>query len=597
MFKIESYKKNNFHKTSKSELFKILESDKTKSRKENHRANTLLPHKKLFSHSNLDLSQFYLNSINKNPSLNKQSESTKEYKELSNRKSNTYRYLNSTMSGYKGEEKLKQFTYRGNNKFQDIIKSQEKLIKNQRSLNTYRIPRKKNNLFGKDSNNNSCLLQKIRKICLNEKDYKNSTKRENAYEYLKRIKRVNSSFSKESIYSFEKRILNDIHTKYFLFDDSYFNDSNFLSIKKVKKKTIPKIKSKYLKEESKYDFKEHPLIGLSSIKEFSEKIEKIGKEADLIIEQTVNSKTDDSFSLINKKKFGKAYRNFDIYEKLKNIKKVHINVKKKKIINENVYKDYAQCLEYVNEEVGNRGGFSVFRTFKTKKRNQISNRSLFEKLRKAIIKISNFIKQRELKDEDIANFKIINESFTYPETKVLIDAIKNKNVSVCDNIIEKQKYIVLDFDYFLLTPLHWAVKRNFYIFLPVLLDYGSNVNARNINGETPLHIAVKNNFYDCACILLFYLASPFTKDNNGKKPIENTSDFDMLNLMKKIEKLHYSSYFHKTFNQDIFIQSGLWAFIKEEFQHKIKRDVFIYFNNKKIKDIFTLESKNNFENY
>ena len=55
-------------------------------------------------------------------------------------------------------------------------------------------------------------------------------------------------------------------------------------------------------------------------------------------------------------------------------------------------------------------------------------------------------------------------------------------------------------------------------------------------------------------------------------------------------------FFHKTFNQDLFIQCGLWAFIKEEFRHKINDEVFNYFNNKKIKDIFILEYQNSSEN-
>ena len=237
-------------------------------------------------------------------------------------------------------------------------------------------------------------------------------------------------------------------------------------------------------------------------------------------------------------------------------------------------------------------GSSIIKKYKVKNKNLS-----LEKLRTSIIKITNFLKQRKINEEELPNFKLVTNSFTYPETKLLINAIRNKNIKLCDNLIEDKKIIVLDYDYFLLTPLHWAVKRNFYIFLPSLIDYGSNVNARSITGETPLHIAVKNKFYDCACILLYYLASPFIKDNSGKKPIDITDDFDMINLLKKIVKLYYASYFHKTFNQNLFVQNGLWVFIKEEFRHKLKDEVFNYFKNKKIKDIFALEYQNSSENH
>ena len=135
--------------------------------------------------------------------------------------------------------------------------------------------------------------------------------------------------------------------------------------------------------------------------------------------------------------------------------------------------------------------------------------------------------------------------------------------------------------------MHWAVKRNFYQILPPLLDYGSMVDANCLLGETPLHIAVKNKFYDCACILLIYLASPFIKDKNGQKPIDLTNDFDMKSLLTKATKLHYNSYFHKTLKQTVFIQTGLWTFIKEEFEHKLKDEVFEYIKVKVSKDFFT----------
>ncbi len=136
--------------------------------------------------------------------------------------------------------------------------------------------------------------------------------------------------------------------------------------------------------------------------------------------------------------------------------------------------------------------------------------------------------------------------------------------------------------------MHWAVKYNFYRILPTLLDYGSILDSCGFVGETPLHISVKNNYYDCTCILLFYLASPFVKDKYGKRPIDLTSDFDMKNLLEKIMKLHYSSYFQKTCIQYLYIQSGLLTFIKEELNFKLQKEVLDYFNEKEIKDIFNL---------
>ena len=170
MLKFESYNENNFQKTNKSEMFKILESSKSKIKKENKRANILFPNKKHISNNSQELTRFILNSINKNQSIKEHNESTKDdkYKEISNTKSNTYRYINSSIPEYNEELNLKQYSDRGKNK------STQETIKNQSSSYTYRISQKKNNYYVKNSNNGNCLLKKIKKFiftdCITKKE-------------------------------------------------------------------------------------------------------------------------------------------------------------------------------------------------------------------------------------------------------------------------------------------------------------------------------------------------------------------------------------------------------------------------------------------
>jgi len=133
--------------------------------------------------------------------------------------------------------------------------------------------------------------------------------------------------------------------------------------------------------------------------------------------------------------------------------------------------------------------------------------------------------------------------------------------------------------------LHWAVKNNFYEFIPKLLDYGSLINFLNFSGDTPLHIAVKKNYYDSACILLYYLASPFIKDRDGKKPIEVANDFEMKSLLDRIMKIYYASFFQRTANQQKFIQNKFWIFINEEFRDKISDFIYNFIKNKEFYDL------------
>ena len=487
---------------------------------------------------------------------------------------------------------IKDNTYRSTMKNYNYSRNFSKINNTNRKNENYKqLPTLR--LYNKNS-----LLKKIKKTFLTNKDFKNNnTNLLRSIQYKRGLKKVNSSFSQDSIYNLDKKINKDFSSKNFLYNNSMFNDSKELNFSNITKKEIHQshknINNDYQKEYKniqKYKFIINPIFSMKrmNMKKFYKNMDKIGKNAENIIDDTVKVKTPNIYSLIDKSKFDDKYKNINIYEQQTNINKILINDKYKNILDENIYKNNLQFLKMVTEEVDKSKEQNI-KKFKGNPRTYSNNKhSIIERFKRTVIKLSNFIKQRKIPEKEFRNYKLIEHSFTYPETEDLINAIKIKNLDLCYKILDSHKYIVLDFDYFYLTPLHWAVKYNFYRILPTLLDYGSILDFCGFVGETPLHISVKNNYYDCTCILLFYLASPFVKDKYGKRPIDLTSDFDMKNLLEKIMKLHYSSYFQKTCIQYLYIQSGLLTFIKEELNFKLQKEVLDYFNEKEIKDIFNL---------
>ena len=489
--------------------------------------------------------------------------------------------------------------------FRESIRYPDEISKTQRNILNISIRDIKKKKFPKlNLKYKNSLIKKIRHIFLTNRDYKNIEENFiNARKYKQNLKKINSSFSQESIYSFEKKLLKDISNNNFLFNNTTFNSTKKIDgqniSKRINSKDTPEKNNYHTKREEKKnnDFRKifkYELINNSSyhdpinIKKWKEYLEKMRINVEKIIDRSINSKHVNHFSIVDRSKFKKIYQSIDVNEKQKIIDKAETKVKYKDLINPDVYIDYIKLLDYVDEEKEKMGGDLILKKIKEKHELPFSNKkTLKERFRTAVIKISNFLKQRKISDSDLTKLKLIEQSFAYPQTQYLINAIKKKDLELSYRIINNHKYIVLDFDYLYLTPLHWAVKRNFYQILPPLLDYGSMVDANCLLGETPLHIAVKNNFYDCACILLIYLASPFIKDKNGQKPIDLTNDFDMKSLLTKATKLHYNSYFHKTLKQTVFIQTGLWTFIKEEFEHKLKDEVFEYIKGKFSKDFFT----------
>ena len=597
----ESFRKKTYYKKKNYNSNKKLKLTQSNLKKKKTPASIILK-KSEFSYFNnnpknppVSLSLLFKTRIKKNsdlePSKNNQSHNT------SNHKISISKYLNESIPNENNISNqtlfnIKDNTYRSTMKNYNYSRNFSKINNTNRKNENYKqLPTLR--LYNKNS-----LLKKIKKTFLTNKDFKNNnTNLLRSIQYKRGLKKVNSSFSQDSIYNLDKKINKDFSSKNFLYNNSMFNDSKELNFSNITKKEIHQshqnINNYYQKEYKniqKYKFIINPIFSMKrmNMKKFHKDMDKIGKNADNIIDDTVKVKTPNIYSLIDKSKFDDKYKNINIYEQQTNINKILINDKYKNILDENIFKNNLQFLKMVTEEVDKSKEQNI-KKFKGNPRTYSNNKhSIIERFKRTVIKLSNFIKQRKIPEKEFRNYKLIEHSFTYPETEDLINAIKIKNLDLCYKILDSHKYIVLDFDYFYLTPLHWAVKYNFYRILPTLLDYGSILDSCGFVGETPLHISVKNNYYDCTCILLFYLASPFVKDKYGKRPIDLTSDFDMKNLLEKIMKLHYSSYFQKTCIQYLYIQSGLLTFIKEELNFKLQKEVLDYFNEKEIKDIFNL---------
>ena len=96
--------------------------------------------------------------------------------------------------------------------------------------------------------------------------------------------------------------------------------------------------------------------------------------------------------------------------------------------------------------------------------------------------------------EILTNYKKPKNCYGFQATHDLFFAIKTKNFKLTNIILDKYKYIVLDYDYFEMTALHWAAKYNFYQIIPKIIEYGSLVDNKNYIGDTPLLVSVKHKF-------------------------------------------------------------------------------------------------------
>ena len=198
----------------------------------------------------------------------------------------------------------------------------------------------------------------------------------------------------------------------------------------------------------------------------------------------------------------------------------------------------------------------------------IKGKSLWFKFKRMIIRKMVYLKHIQISLHEILNnYRKIRTPFSYPQTEHLIMAIRNRKFDICCDILDRYKYIVLDFDYFHLTPLHWAAKLNFFEIIPKLIAYGSSVNQQNLWGDTPLHISATQNYYETSIFLLLYLASPFIKNNHKKKPFDCTNNIQFNIISKKIMDIHLRNIISRQKNYYESVQKEFSNFVIFEFSN------------------------------
>ena len=194
--------------------------------------------------------------------------------------------------------------------------------------------------------------------------------------------------------------------------------------------------------------------------------------------------------------------------------------------------------------------------------------------------------------EVIEKYQKPRHSYYFPNSHDLFFAIKSKNIKLVDKLLDSEKYLVLDFDYFKMTALHLAAKYNFYQIIPKLFEFGSHMNDKNYIGDTPLLISIKHKFMMSTIFLLLYMASPFTKDKEGFNALYYAKyDFKLNNILKKIISLHYISILGKTKNKIEFIQKEFSDYIINEYKNDLEVDAYNMISGRI--EFFKRSNKNN----
>ena len=390
-------------------------------------------------------------------------------------------------------------------------------------------------------------------------------------------------------------------------EKNYLRNSKFIKMKLKKNLYQPKLISqnnseynlddqisdqksykKLMRTRQKYPFvlNEHLLLPKKFI-DLPRNIKKNNKKYFNILKNENDKIFTQYFSIVAKEKFSKKFQNIrNLFDFQKDYDDKEKNENKNLILNdeelnENEYKD-----NLINEKI--ISGYKLLEELKSKDSKifkhakKLTKKQLFYKFEKSFIFLCSKLDNISVyMHEIIYNYQKPTHSYFFPNSRDLFFAIKSKNLKLAEDILNGNKNLVLDFDYFKMTALHFAAKYNFYQIIPKLFEYGTHMDDINYIGDTALLISIKHNFITCTIFLLLYLASPFIKDKMGFNAIHySKNDFKLNNIMKKICLLHYKSIFGKTKNKMEFIQKEFSEYIIGEYSSDLENDAYNIINEK-----------------
>ena len=166
------------------------------------------------------------------------------------------------------------------------------------------------------------------------------------------------------------------------------------------------------------------------------------------------------------------------------------------------------------------------------------------------------------------------QAYSHNNSKLLFKAVKEGNHEMMTSLINENKYLLHDFDYFNQTVLHWMAKRNRYDMISFAVKHGGNVNKEDYVGRTPLHVGCAMNNVEAVMILLYEFANPFAKDKNGHMPNDLTEDKVILDMFRRVTLLYFYHSMGKVKKAEENIRRGLLFLYEEELMLNFCKEKF-----------------------
>ena len=411
---------------------------------------------------------------------------------------------------------------------------------NNNNKNFYNVSYKKiNNVkFKKNTFKHTKDFRSLNDICkMIERD---NTKYIDKVKYINKKQNINNN-SKESKFLMSSIEIINNSNKYNIINKKMLNkliDNNF-SINNMNNTDIYKLKTNYktLNRISKIDVNynlDYKIKDLPVIKKNN------------ILDMSVNK--------LNKVKFN-LKKEYFCYKNINNKDNPEKNITNKEQQNLLMFKEFKD-VKIIDLKKSNRSKFS---------HNNFYKKSIFLKFKNIVI---NSLKYLYFNNVTIKIFHIENPFTNIPfrreKSFLFFKCIKLNDIKNALFLLNQDKMLLFDIDYFGQTCFHWTAKRNYITLLKELIYIGKHINQYDNQKRTPLYLACINNHYDIINLLLTNGANPFMEDINRKKPIDVVSDEDC--------KLLVSNYHNKL---SLYNNKGFFKNFIVNYFNNIKKDNII----------------------
>ena len=168
------------------------------------------------------------------------------------------------------------------------------------------------------------------------------------------------------------------------------------------------------------------------------------------------------------------------------------------------------------------------------------NVDIFQKprIKERVLKIIDKLRQLDLDPAEIEYNNVFStKPFEKEFSKEFMNACKEGKIEEAKKYLAINKYLVYDFDHTHKTALHWAILRNQYKIIEMLLQKHADIDYKDLSSKTPLHYAASKNDQTSCKILLANQADPFVHCNLDLEPRDLSSNDYIRSFFTKARKI------------------------------------------------------------